>query len=157
MSSLCWREVLPLASSFLWFIVSFHPQGHSWSKRTTLERPITPVSPPARKTDGDMAKGRCLPLLKEGSRSSYTALSLTSHPHVATPGCPFCWPVPNTTGEVENMLGTAHHAAACVISGLPGNAVGLLFLSTSPLYSADPKISPQHQDFNQDQVDFLVL
>lgn len=88
-----------------------------------------------------MAKGRCLPLLKEASGSSYTTLPLLSH----------CWAWPcghtwlsillasalqstSTAGEVENLLGTPHGPAVCVMSGLPASAVGLLFLSTSPLY-----------------------
>lgn len=161
--SLCRREEPPLASSFLWFIASFHARGHLLVQGDCSRAAVTPAFLPARTTDGAVAKGRCLPLLKEGSRSSDTTLSLM----------PRCWAwlcghtwlsillasalySPSTTEEVENVLGTTHGPAVCVISGLPGSAVGLLFLFTSPLSSADPKISPQHQVFHQDKVRSLM-
>lgn len=101
--------------------------------------------PACRKTDGDVVMGRCLPLLKEGSRSSTQhchSCPAAGPGHVATPGCHSAGQCPAKAQVLWRKWRTC-----CVISGLSGSALGLHFLSTSPLSSADPKISPQHRVF----------
>lgn len=87
--SLCWREVPPLASSFLWFISSFHLPGHLLVQ-ADCSRAAHHTCIPAIKKDGwRCGKGQMLPLLKEASWSSYTTvtpiplLGLATWPHLA--------------------------------------------------------------------------